>query len=256
MRRIRVIPTLLLKDNGLVKTRCFKNEVYIGDPINAVKIFNEKEIDEIIILDIDATIQSRGPDFAKIADIAGECFMPLCYGGGITTIEEIKKLFFIGIEKISLNTSAVKNPQLISQASKLFGSQSVVISIDVKKKNFDKYYVFINRGKTNTKKEAVAFAKEMEDRGAGEILLTSIGREGTFTGYDWELIQKVSQVVNIPIIACGGAKDADDFVTAVKYGASAVAAGSMFVFKGKLRGILINFPSQNILSEKLYSVNQ
>lgn len=253
MARIRVIPILLLKGNGLVKTVRFKNEVYVGDPINAVKIFNEKEVDEIIIIDVTATIRKKSPDMKIISNIAGECFMPLCYGGGITNIEEIKKIFFSGVEKISLNTSAMENPSLITEASKLFGNQSVVVSIDVKRSFNGVHFVYIHRGKKKSKKEAVAFAKEMQERGAGEILLTSIDREGTFSGYDLELIQKMSDAVQIPIIACGGAASVNDFTEAVKHGASAVAAGSMFVFHGKLRGVLINFPSQEILKEKFFA---
>lgn len=253
MARVRVIPVLLLKNSGLVKTSRFKNEVYIGDPVNAVKIFNEKEVDELIVIDITATIQKRKPDLKKIETIAGECFMPLCYGGGITMIEEIKKIFFAGVEKISLSASAMENPELVTEAAKLFGSQSVVVSIDVKKSRLGKYIVHTHGGKKKSGKEAAPFAKEMQERGAGEILLTSIDNEGTFSGYDLELIQRVSAAVQIPVIACGGARHVNDFTEAVKHGASAVAAGSMFVFHGKLHGVLINFPSQELLKEKLFS---
>ena len=255
MTRTRVIPVLLIKDGGLVKTVKFKDEKYIGDPINAVKIFNEKEVDEIMILDITATVENRKPDIKRIAGIASECFMPVCYGGGITKLDEIKELFFTGIEKISLNASAIENPKLITEAATLFGNQSIVVSIDVKQNLFAKNTVFTHRGKTNTNFDPVQFAKQMENMGAGEIFLNSMDRDGTYSGYDFELIQKVSSAVNIPLIACGGAKDIDDFIMAVRNGASAVAAGSMFVYHGKIKGVLINFPSQEILRKKLYAVS-
>ncbi len=254
MGRVRVIPVLLLKDNGLVKTMRFKNEVYIGDPINAVKIFNEKEVDELIILDISATSGKKKPNIDMISNIASECFMSLCYGGGITTLDEIKKLLFTGIEKVSLNSSAAKKSTLITEAATLFGSQSIVVSIDVKKNIFGQYSVFTNGGTVNLKRNPAQFAKEMQEKGAGEIFLTSIDKEGTGEGYDLELIQKVSSVLTIPLIACGGAGNIIDFSEAVQSGASAVAAGSMFVFQGKLKGVLINFPSQESLAKQLYAL--
>jgi cyclase len=252
MRRIRVIPVLLLHKNGLVKSIKFKNYQYVGDPINAVKIFNEKEIDEIVILDIDATAAKRGPDFQKIQELAGEAFIPLAYGGGITTIEEVKELFYTGVEKIILNHSAIQNPSLITAAAGLVGSQSVVVSVDVKKNLFGKHKVVTLNGTNATGEDPVVFAKRMQDTGAGEIFLNAIDRDGTYGGYDLELVKKVSSALNIPLIACGGAGSVEDFTAAVKHGASAVAAGSMFVFQRPHQAVLISYPSQQELKEKLY----
>ena len=256
MLRVRVIPTLLLDNGRLVKTINFKKPNYIGDPINAVKIFNEKEMDEIVILDISATKEKKKPNIKHIEEIASEAFMPLAYGGGIKTLDEVKSLFGVGIEKIILNSTAHTNTQLIGAAANLFGSQSIVASIDVKKNIFGKKLVFTEAGKFNTKYSAVDYAKRMEEAGAGEIVVTSIDREGTFTGFDIDLIKEVSNAVRIPVIASGGAASVNDFAKAVVEGkASAVAAGSMFVYQGELKGILINFPSQEELKEKLYSIS-
>lgn len=253
MRRVRVIPVLLLHNNGLVKSVRFKRYTYVGDPINAVKIFNEKEIDEIVILDIDATKEKRGPDFERISEIAGEAFIPLAYGGGITTIEQVKKLFYLGVEKIILNNSAVNNPALITAAASLVGSQSVVVSIDVKKNLFGKYKVYTGNGRENTGHDPLSFAREMQAAGAGEIFLNSIDRDGTYAGYDHSLIKEVSHAVTIPLIACGGASETGDFAGAVASGASAVAAGSMFVFQRPHNAVLISYPSQQELTQKLYN---
>lgn len=255
MPRIRVIPTLLLDKIKLVKTVQFKNPTYVGDPINAVKIFNEKEVDELILLDISATAEKRKPNIEFISKIASECFMPLCYGGGIKNIDEVKELLNMGVEKIVINTSTIENPSLITETAKLFGSQSAVVSLDVKKNFFGKYQVYTNGGKQNTKFSPVEFAMEMEQRGAGEIVLNSIDRDGTYKGYDVELIRQVAHTINIPLIASGGARNVDDFADAIKCGASAVTAGSMFVFHGKHRAVLINFPSQEEFKKKLYSIN-
>lgn len=253
MRRVRVIPVLLLHHNGLVKSVRFKHYTYVGDPINAVKIFNEKEIDEIVILDIDATKGRRGPDFERISEIAGEAFIPLAYGGGITTIEQVKKLFYLGVEKIILNNSAVNSPALITAAASLVGSQSVVVSIDVRKTLFGKYKVYTRNGQENTGLDPSDFAKQMQNAGAGEIFLNAIDKDGTYQGYDADLIKKVAQNLTIPLIACGGASAVDDFAVAVKSGASAVAAGSMFVFQRTHRAVLISYPSQQELKKKLFT---
>jgi len=242
----RIIPCLLLQNKGLVKTCKFSNPKYVGDPVNAVKIFNEKEVDELIFLDIDATANKRRPDLKLIYEIAGESFMPLCYGGGITSIEEIKEIFYAGAEKVSLNTAAFENPQLIEKAASLFGSQSIVASIDVKKKWSGGYEVYVEKGKKKTGMDPVKYAIRMEELGAGELLVNSIDREGTMEGYDLDLIRKISGTVEIPVIALGGAGRIEDFNDAIKTGgASAVAAGSMFVFYGKYRAVLINYPSQD-----------
>jgi len=244
----RVIPVLLLKNSGLVKTVQFKNPVYVGDPINAVKIFNDKEVDELIFLDITAGITKKGPPLKLIADIAGECFMPLCYGGGIKNIEQIREILNLGVEKVSINTHAAKNSGFIREASEKFGSSTIVVSIDVKKNFFGKYEVFSDSGKTKT--DPVKFAVEMNKCGAGELLLNSIDRDGTMNGYDLELLKKVSSEVDIPVVACGGAGNLQHFKSAIQLGgASAVAAGSMFVFHGPHKGVLISYPSQEELKK-------
>jgi len=228
----------------------FNNETYVGAPINTVKIYNEMEVDELIFLDIKATIENRKPSFAQIKEIATECFMPFAYGGGIKTIEDMKKIFSLGAEKIVLNNVAVENPSLIKKASEIFGSQSIVVSIDAKKTNSG-YETYTQRATKTTKKDPVSWAKEVEKLGAGEIFLTSIDKDGTFQGYDTELIEKVSKAVAIPVIVCGGAKNLEDFVKAKKCGASAVAAGSLFVYQGPNRSVLINYPSYEELREVL-----
>ena len=248
MGRFRIIPVLLYSNDGLVKTTRFKNPKYIGDPINALKIFNDKEVDELIFLDINASKEKRMPNLDLIKELATECFMPFCYGGGISSIEEIQQILYNGAEKVSINTASYTNPDLIKQAANKFGSQSIVVSIDVKKNWLNNQYVYINNGTTNTKLSPIEFAKKMQDYGAGELMLNSIDRDGTYTGYDINLIKEVSESVDIPIIACGGAANISDFKNAINSGASAVAAGSMFVFYGELKSVLINFPSPEDLN--------
>jgi imidazole glycerol-phosphate synthase subunit HisF len=252
MLKTRVIPCLLLKNEGLVKTVQFKHPKYVGDPINAVKIFNEKEVDELVFLDTTATIENRKPPLKPISEIATECFMPFCYGGGIRSIEDIAELFKLGVEKVSLNSYAVENPALISRAARMFGNQSIVVSIDVKKTLFGKYRVFTQGGRKASKHDPVEFAVRMQEAGAGELFLNSIDRDGTMQGYDLDLIKRVSEAVSIPVIACGGAGSLDDFAAAVKQGgASAVSAGSLFVFQGRHRAVLITYPSTKELEQKL-----
>jgi imidazole glycerol-phosphate synthase subunit HisF len=242
--RIRIIPALLMKNQGLVKTVGFKDPKYVGDPINAIKIFNEKGVDELIFLDTTATIEGRGPNFKVISDIAGECFMPFGYGGGIRDLDDIKTLFGIGVEKVIINSQAVDNPILIKNAAERFGSQSIVVSIDVKRNLLGKHVVYSHSGKVSTKYDPVIFAKYMEEMGAGEIILTSIDRDGMMRGYDIDLVKKVSSALDIPVIASGGAGKIQDFIDAIKIGgASAVTAGSMFVFQGKHRAVLITYPT-------------
>jgi cyclase len=250
MLRTRVIPCLLIDKGRLVKTVQFSNPKYLGDPINAVKIFNDKEVDELILLDIAATAEKRKPDFNFIAQIAGECFMPMGYGGGIKSIEDIKTIFNLGVEKIILNNYAIENPEFVKKASDIFGSQSIIISIDVKNIN-GKYEVFAQNGKKPTQINPVDFALKMEKMGAGEILLNSIDRDGTMQGYDTELIERVAKLLTIPLVAGGGAGKIEDFVKATRAGASAVSAGSMFVFYGANRAVLINFPSREELEKNL-----
>jgi cyclase len=252
--RIRVIPSLLLSDGGLVKTVKFKSPKYVGDPINAVKIFNEKEVDELVFLDITATAQKRAPNMALIREIATECFMPLAYGGGITTVAQVKEILQAGVEKVVINSALAGNANLLQEAANLFGSQSIVASIDVGKSLFGKYQVCTQNGRKQVSSDPVAYAKAMEAAGAGEIFLNAIHQDGTFAGYDLALIRQVAAAVEVPVIACGGAGKVQDFAEAVKAGASAVAAGSMFVFHGPHRAVLINFPTQATLKEQLYSL--
>ncbi|MGF1533156.1 MAG: AglZ/HisF2 family acetamidino modification protein [Bernardetiaceae bacterium] len=242
--RIRVIPMLLLKKAGLYKTVKFKDPKYVGDPINALKIFNEKEVDEMVFLDITASRENHSPNIGMLADIASECFMPLCYGGGITSVDMMREVLHVGVEKIALNTQAVLNPSLITEAAQAFGSSTVVVSIDAKKTLFGGYQVFIRGGQEKTKLDPVAWAKEVERLGAGEILINAIDLDGTMKGYDLKLIKSVAEAVNIPVIAAGGAGSLSDFRAAVREGgASAVGAGSFFVFQGKHRAVLITYPT-------------
>lgn len=248
MLQVRAMPCLLLMNKGLYKTIKFKNPNYIGDPINAVKIFNEKEVDELIFLDITASSEKRKPDFKVINEIATECFMPLCYGGGISTLDEVKQILGVGVEKISLNTVAVEHPELITAIAKDFGSQSIIVSMDVKKNMWGKYQVYYKRGAKSTGENPVAFAKRMQELGAGELMITSIEREGTWEGYDVELLKSISSEVKIPVIANGGAGNISHLEDAVKKGgASAVSLGSMAVYQKKGHGVLISFPSRKEL---------
>lgn len=251
----RIIPCLLLRGNGLFKTVQFKNEKYIGDIINAVRIFNEKEVDELIILDITATVENKSPRLELIKDIASECFMPLCYGGGIKSLSEIEQIFKAGVEKVSLNTSAVQNSKLITEASEVFGSQSIVASIDVKKNIFGKYQIYSHSGSKPYQVQLIEYVRQLERLGAGEILLNLIDRDGTRKGYDLDLIKSISQAVDIPLIACGGAGDITDFKKAFDAGASAAAAGSFFVLHGKHLAVLITYPKFSEI-EKLFSLKE
>ena len=248
----RVIPCLLLSNKGLVKTVKFKDPKYVGDPINAIRIFNEKEVDELVFLDIDATKTNRKISMALIAQIASECFMPLAVGGGISSLEEAKEIMNTGVEKIVINSSAVSNPGLISSVAKVFGSQSVVASIDAKKKLFGNYEVMTHGGSKPTGLNPAEWAQQLESLGAGELFINSIDKDGTMQGYDLELISKVAELISIPVIACGGAGKLEDFGDAVKNSkVSAVAAGSMFVFYGPHRAVLINYPNRNELEKVL-----
>lgn len=248
----RVMPCLLLRNGALVKTVKFKDPGYIGDPINAIRIYNEKEVDELIFLDITATLEKREPPYKVLSEIASECFMPVTYGGGVRDLETIRQILSLGIEKIAVNSYAVENPEFIRAASDKFGSSTIVVSIDVRKKMFNRYEVVTNGGRKGTGLDPVEFASNMEALGAGEILLTSIDRDGTQEGYDIELIKKVTTAVTVPVIACGGAGKIDDFRAAVKEGgASACAAGSMVVYFGRNRAVLITFPEQEKLEQVL-----
>ena len=249
MLRIRVIPTLLLQNKGLVKTVKFKNPTYIGDPINAVKIFNDKRVDELVFLDISASAQKKEPDYNYISDIANECFMPICYGGGVKNIEQMRKIFKIGIEKIAINSAAIENPTLIRDAAATFGSQSIVVAINVKKDLFGNYKVYNPSKKKCLKMTLSDYVARAEALGAGEILLYPVDDDGTMKGYNLSLISKLTSTLKIPVIACGGAGGVADFKKAVHAGASAVAAGSIFVYKVPHKAVLINFPSSQELEE-------
>lgn len=253
MFRPRVIPVLLLKRKGLVKTVRFKNPTYIGDPINAVKIFNDMEADELIFLDITATSEKRTPSIDVIQKIGDEAFMPFAVGGGINTVHDIKQLISAGAEKVVINTASFYNPLLVRQASDVAGSQSVIVSIDAKRNFFGKYEVYVNSGGKSTGKNPEKFAEEMAKCGAGEIFINSIDRDGMMDGYDLQLIKNVSSAVDVPVIACGGAGKEEHFVEAVrKSGANAVAAGSMFVYHGPRKGILINYPERKELCKLFF----
>lgn len=243
MRRIRIIPVLLLNNGGLYKTTKFKNGKYVGDPINTVKIFNEKEADELLLLDYTASIQKRKPDFTKIAEIAGEAFMPMGYGGGIRTLDDAKKVFDSGFEKVVLDSILFENISLIEKIANIYGAQSVAGCIDVKKNLFNKYKVYAYSGIKKTGKSPVEWATYLEDNGVGEIILNSIDNDGTWSGYALDILNQVSAIVNVPVIACGGAGSLEDFQKAVNAGASAVAAGSMFVYQRKGMGVLVSFPT-------------
>ena len=250
MFRPRVMPCLLLRNKGLVKTIKFKNARYIGDPMNAVRIFNAKEADELIFLDIDASKEQRKLPLDLITKIGDEAFMPFTVGGGISSIDDIRKILNAGAEKVSINTSAVEDPQFIRQASSTFGTSTIVVSIDVKKKLFGRSQVFIRGGTRAAGIDPITHAQRMEEMGAGELLVTSIDHDGTMEGYDLELIKSISDTVTIPVVACGGAGGPEDFTSAVQQGnASAVAAGSCFVYHGPRRAVLINFPSADELSD-------
>lgn len=251
MLQTRVIPCLSLINERLVKTVRFKKPSYIGDPVNAIKIYNEKEVDELIILDITATRENRPPPFNLIEAVSEECFMPLTYGGGVKKIDDIKKIFSLGVEKIAINSIAGDNPEFIKEASSLFGSQSIVVSMDIKKNFFGKYCVYSHSGTKSLKQHPVAYAQKIEKNGAGEILLNTIDNDGTMNGYDLHLIKTIVKSVSIPIIAMGGAGSLDDITKAADCGASGVAAGSFFVYQAKGMGVLINFPSRKELERRL-----
>jgi cyclase len=244
MLKTRVIPCLLLAGQGLVKTVEFKDPVYVGDPINAVRIFNEKEVDELILLDILATVEEKEPQTRLISEIASECFMPLCYGGGIRSTDDMGRILGLGVEKVAVNSYAVENPLFVRNAADMFGGQSVVVAMDVRMNHAGKREVFTHSGTKATGLNPVELAVRMQEMGCGEILLNSIDRDGTMQGYDTALVREVAEAVSIPVVACGGAGRLSDFADAVgKGGASAVAAGSMFVFHGKHRAVLISYPA-------------
>jgi cyclase len=251
----RIIPVLLVRNKGLVKTIKFKNEKYLGDPLNAVKIFNEKKVDELIILDIDASVFGLEPDYKMIEKLALECRMPLCYGGGIKTIVQGEKILGLGVEKISLSSIVFEKPEIISELSRRVGKQSVVVVLDVKKNFFpNKYECFTHNGKKNQKVCPIEYSVKISNMGAGEIVINSIDNDGMMTGYDLDLIHQVKSVVTVPVTALGGAGNYSDIKNLIKKeGIVGAAAGSMFVFKGKYKAVLINYPT-NIEKKTFFSV--
>jgi len=254
MLRPRVIPTLLLRRESLVKTVQFGKFSYIGDPTNTVRIFNEVEVDELAFLDITATLDGREPGLRLLAEIADECFMPLAYGGGITTFEQARAILLAGFEKVIVNSAAVEDPTLIGRLADHFGSQAVIVSIDVRRERGPggRVSVWTRSGTRDTGLDPVAWAQEVQRRGAGEILLTSIDREGTWSGYDLPLVRSVTAAVDIPLIASGGAGSLADIGAVVRdAGASAAGVGSMVVFQKQGMGVLVNFPSPDALDRVL-----
>lgn len=248
----RVIPVLTIIGDKLVKTVQFKKPNYIGDPINAVKIFNDKEVDEVILLDIRASQNGTAPNYQKIEEICSEAFMPFAYGGGIKKMEQVDLLFKLGIEKVVLNSVLNSNLKLVADIASKYGAQSVVASIDIKRSLFGKYHAFTFSGKDKVKAELFHYITAILESGVGELFLNSIDRDGTFLGYDLNLIKKIAPVSNVPMIVSGGAKSLEDFNLAIRSGASAVAAGSFFVYRGAQKGIMINYPSQLDLRTKVY----
>ncbi|MGN6477749.1 MAG: AglZ/HisF2 family acetamidino modification protein [Flavipsychrobacter sp.] len=248
----RVIPCLSLVGDSLVKTVKFDNYSYIGDPINTVRIFNELEVDELCFLDIRASVNNAPPNLDLLKQIADECFMPLSYGGGIKDFETAQAIFSAGFEKVVINTAAYRNPRLIPQLAETFGSQAIVGSIDLKKNIWGKYVVYINDGTEKIAKDAVEWAKEMQLMGAGELMITSIDKDGTWTGYDLDITSKLANALDIPVIANGGAGNVAHIGEAVNKGhASAVSVGSMVVYQKKGMGVLVNFPDRKTLEREL-----
>ena len=254
MRRIRVIPVLTMEDQRLVKTMKFGKRTYVGDPVNTMKIFNDKEVDEIILLDIGKERALLGPDYAYLRELTSECFIPLGYGGGIRTLDQAKQVFAAGVEKVCLNTAVFDVETLIGEVARIFGAQAVVASIDVRRGGlFGREHVVTDCGRRKVKRDPASVAQRAVDLGAGEILITAMDRDGTMDGYDLDLIRRVADAVPVPVIANGGASGIPDFLSAVRdAGASAVAAGALFVFKGPHRAVLINYPQPQVLREQLF----
>ena len=242
MLKHRVIPALLLRDGGLVKTSRFKDAKYVGDPINAIRIFNDKEVDELMVLDIVASKRGQEPDYAMIELFAGECFMPLCYGGGVRSVEQAARIFDLGVEKICLQSAALNDMTLISRIAERFGSQSVVVSVDVKRNWLKRPELYESRTGKVLKLAWLDFAQQAVAAGAGEVLVNAVDRDGEMQGMDLELIREASTALSVPLIALGGVGSLQDIKAAVNVGASAVAAGAFFVFHGPHRAVLITYP--------------
>lgn len=252
MLRLRVIPVLLLENNGLVKTTKFKNGKYLGDPLNTIKIFNEKEVDELVLLDILASKNGNEPNYSLINDIATECFMPLAYGGGIKSLEQIKKIFSLGVEKVIINSSLNGNTNFIKESISFFGSQSIVASVDIKKDFLGRYGIYDYKRKKIISRDMSLYVKNLENMGFGEILFNDVDRDGTRLGYNTKLIEELYSLTNLPTIFCGGANKLEDILQVAKMGVKALAAGSMFVLHGEYKAVLINYPK----SEELDKINR
>jgi cyclase len=246
MLRPRIIPCLLVHNRGLVKTVEFSNPKYVGDPLNAVRIFNEKEVDELVVLDIDATAKGAEPDYETIRSLAAECRMPLCYGGGVRELDQAIRIVNSGVEKISLSAAAIERPSLVSELAHFLGNQSVVVTLDVRRNQKTKSYeVWTHNATRNTGRDPVGLARELVDRGVGEITLNSIDRDGLMKGYDTELVRMVRNTVNVPMTVLGGAGSLNDIEALVReFGTIGAAAGSLFVFKGVYKAVLINYPDR------------
>ena len=246
MLRPRIIPCLLIKDKGLVKTIKFEKPKYVGDPINAVRIFNEKKVDELIVIDIDATSNNVEPDFKMIENLAAECRMPLCYGGGIKTVEQAQRIIGLGVEKVALSSAAVADPTLVSRIAQQIGGQSIAVVMDIKKKLIgSNYEIYTHNGKKKTGKCPITFAKHLEEVGVGEVILNCIDNDGIMKGYDFTLVEKIRGAINVPLTVLGGAGSLHDIGKLIKKcGVIGAAAGSLFVFKGIYRAVLINYPNR------------
>jgi cyclase len=251
MLRSRITPCLLVHKKGLVKTVAFENPKYVGDPINAVKIFNEKEVDELFVIDIDATVEDRGPDYNLIKNLAVECRMPFCYGGGITSVEQARKIISLGVEKIAISSAAIDNPELLKEIKDAIGSQSVVVVLDVKKKGiFGNYEIYTHNGKKSSKYKLKDYLTILNEIGIGEIVVNSIDEDGKMKGYDFKLFDSVRDLTNMPMTILGGAGSIEDISNAIgRYKTIGVAAGSLFVFKGKYKAVLINYPDRKTRNE-------
>lgn len=246
MLRPRIIPCLLLSNGGLVKTVRFSSPKYVGDPLNAVRIFNEKEVDELIFLDIDAAVENREPDYRLIKGIAAECRMPLCYGGGVRSVEQIERLISLGVEKVAISSAAIADPELLVRAAEHVGSQSIVVVLDSKRNpRTRKYEVWTANGRRNTGRDPADLAREFEALGAGEIMVNAIDADGTMEGYDLVLARAVHNAIRLPMTMLGGAGSLRDIGQLIaEFGIIGAGAGSLFVFKGVYRAVLINYPNR------------
>jgi cyclase len=256
MLRPRIIPSLLLHDGGLVKTVNFKSPKYVGDPINAVRIFNEKEVDELAFFDIDATVLKKEPNYKLIEKLANQSQMPLCYGGGVQKVEQVKRIFSLGVEKIALSNAVVRNPYLINEISSQVGVQSVIVVLDIRKKLLGGYEICTHNGKNATGINLFNFLRDIEKFGMGELIINSIDQDGTMKGYDMNLIDKVSQIITTPLTVLGGAGSILDIERVIdKHNIIGVAAGSLFLFKGPYKAVLINYPNRSE-KDRIFKLNQ